>query len=96
MRVCVFICVCVYVYAGIQNYDTFLALNFTMADVHVIPDDRLDKVPQGTTSPPGDDDDAPTYTDVLACMRACIYIHVYVCMYVYVCIHLCKRECMHV
>lgn len=36
---------------GIQNYDTFLALNFTIADVRVISDERLDSIPTGEPMP---------------------------------------------
>jgi hypothetical protein len=36
---------------GIPNYETFLALNYTMSVVRVISDDRVDKIPTGTEMP---------------------------------------------
>ena len=36
---------------GIPNFDTFLALNFTMADVYVISDARLSTIPIGESMP---------------------------------------------
>ena len=39
---------------GIPNFDTFLALNFTMADVVVISDSRIEKIPRGDSMPPLD------------------------------------------
>jgi hypothetical protein len=36
---------------GIPNYDTFLALNFTMADVHVVSDAKLSSIPLGSSMP---------------------------------------------
>jgi hypothetical protein len=36
---------------GIQNYETFLALNFTMPDVRVIVDEKLHSIPTGEPMP---------------------------------------------
>ncbi len=36
---------------GIPNYETFLALNFTMSLVRVISDDRVDSIPTGEPMP---------------------------------------------
>lgn len=36
---------------GIPNYDTFLALNYTMAVVRVITDVKLDQIPRGESMP---------------------------------------------
>ena len=36
---------------GIQNYDTFMALNYTMPDVRVIADEKLDSIPDGDPMP---------------------------------------------
>lgn len=36
---------------GIQNYETFMALNFSMTDVRVISDERLDSIPTGEPMP---------------------------------------------
>lgn len=36
---------------GINNWESFLALNFTMADVRVIADERLDEIPTGEDMP---------------------------------------------
>ena len=37
---------------GIPNWDTFVGLNFSMADVRVIADAKLHAIPPGTHPPP--------------------------------------------
>lgn len=39
---------------GIPNWDTFCAMNLTMADVHVISDSRIAQIEQGPSMPPLD------------------------------------------
>lgn len=36
---------------GIPNFDTFLALNFTMADVYVMSDNKIRAIPLGSSMP---------------------------------------------
>lgn len=36
---------------GIPNYDTFMALNFTMADVYVLSDAKISSIPLGSSMP---------------------------------------------